>query len=145
MMVICFVTNGLYAQSIACSGGGNVTNGNAEISYTIGTIDYVSLESSEYNITGGIQQPFEWFTTNVTIFASHELKIYPNPASEILNLESKNNQSISIEIHNLLGELCLSKSITFGRNTIDISHLKQGIYLIHFNQAIYKSIKFIKS
>ena len=89
MMVICFVTNGLYAQSIACSGGGNVTNGNAEISYTIGTIDYVSLESSEYNITGGIQQPFEWFTTNVTIFASHELKIYPNPASEILNLEWK--------------------------------------------------------
>lgn len=54
--------------------------------------------------------------------------IYPNPTSDFVNIESK-NQINSIELYNLSGQKILS-SIS---DKINISHLNKGIYLLKIN------------
>ncbi len=55
-------------------------------------------------------------------------KIYPNPASDFLQLES--SQKARVSIFDLTGKLRAKTSIEAGTNTFDISTLSTGIYLI---------------
>ncbi len=60
---------------------------------------------------------------------SDYFKIYPNPAKNILNIETKNDLTISsLSIYNTLGQLV--QVITSPNKTIDISELKTGNYFI---------------
>jgi hypothetical protein len=144
-LLICLVNNRLYGQSSICAGGDNISNGNGEISFTIGTIDYMFIESNEYNIYGGIQQPFELFTNSSKILNASNLKIYPNPVLETLTIESSNFETLEIEIHNQMGQVCFLGELPINKTNINLSHLPQGIYIIHFKNTSNKSIKFIKS
>lgn len=65
---------------------------------------------------------------------SADLNIYPNPANTELNIDLS-NLSIdrsSVVIYNILGESVLSKSnlSVSSTNTLDISHLTSGVYLV---------------
>lgn len=65
-----------------------------------------------------------------------EFKIFPNPASQILNIEYINpkDEILNFEITNLLGQHILSKSFyaTEGHNFshIDISQYNSGVYIV---------------
>ena len=59
------------------------------------------------------------------------LKIYPNPASEILNIEitpTANQQEYSFELYDILGKRVLTKTLQPNQNTINIQHLSSGVY-----------------
>ena len=57
----------------------------------------------------------------------NQLKIYPNPAKNSINVEVKN--AVSIEIADVLGKIVLSKN-TSTDNQIDVSSLEQGVYFV---------------
>ncbi len=59
-------------------------------------------------------------------------KIYPNPASKIVNLEIKNsnNKLLTLNIYNSLGILVKTQRISEKDNQIDVSDLSNGIYFI---------------
>lgn len=60
---------------------------------------------------------------------SKYFSIYPNPAKNILNLETKSGATISsLSIYNTLGQLV--QVITSPNKTIDVSELKSGNYFI---------------
>lgn len=65
--------------------------------------------------------------------------LYPNPVSSILNLSGENKFSL-INIYSTSGELISKKYMT--NTTIDVSHLKPGLYLAVFDNA--EAFKFIK-
>ena len=59
------------------------------------------------------------------------LKIYPNPASEILNIEitpTANQQEYSFELYDILGKRVLTKTLQPNQNTINIQQLPAGVY-----------------
>lgn len=71
----------------------------------------------------------------------HEMKVYPNPATNKLSIESKQVINNYI-IYNLLGEKQLEGRY---RDSIDISMLSNGMYLIQIeNTTTFSTIKFIK-
>ncbi|MDT0294506.1 T9SS type A sorting domain-containing protein [Mesonia ostreae] len=73
-----------------------------------------------------------------------EIKIYPNPASNILNLDLKNNLKIkNINILSINGKRI--KQFSSNLNYIDVSFLSQGIYFIEIvtSDSNY-IIKFLK-
>jgi hypothetical protein len=57
------------------------------------------------------------------------VNIYPNPANEILNIESK-TQNGELRIVDVLGKE-IFKEIFFGKKQIQISNLNEGIYFIN--------------
>tara|TARA_R110002126_G_scaffold282967_1_gene431891 strand:- start:50055 stop:52271 length:2217 start_codon:yes stop_codon:yes gene_type:complete len=71
-------------------------------------------------------------------------KIYPNPASSILNIKTDKEIEL-ITIHSILGNKVMIKKDT---KTIDIRQLNSGVYLLkvyYSNQAKSTSLKFIKN
>ncbi|WP_452225199.1 T9SS type A sorting domain-containing protein [Lacinutrix chionoecetis] len=72
------------------------------------------------------------------------IKIYPNPASDILNIEMINAENIStVEIFNILGEQVLKSELN--NNKINVSELSKGMYLVKIisengNEGIRKII-----
>lgn len=62
-----------------------------------------------------------------------ELKVYPNPASQLLNVELPPSQgAFTLEIMDITGKvvLALPSSTSTKFHTLDVSHLKSGMYFI---------------
>lgn len=71
---------------------------------------------------------------------TQNLFVFPNPANNVLNIDSKT--SVNIDIVNLLGATIQSQLLNIGTNQVNISHLTSGIYFIKsYNGA---TIKFVK-
>jgi len=62
---------------------------------------------------------------------SENIKLYPNPASQLLNIHTPANCTMSII--NQLGKEVYFEHITKGRNRLNLSNVNSGIHLIRFN------------
>ena len=79
--------------------------------------------------------------TNNVSEASQEIKVYPNPASSNLTVESSTEIKGKIELYDPLGNLLKSKTFEGGKNVLDISALCHGIYILKANNKTIKVIK----
>ena len=59
----------------------------------------------------------------------NSLKVYPNPASQVLNVEGL---MTSVEVYNTVGQCLLSKQVN-GNTQIDLSGFNNGIYFLRVN------------
>jgi hypothetical protein len=88
------------------------------------------------------------FTTtsilNTNSFEVSKVKLYPNPTSNILNVEaSAAIQSLSV--FNVLGQEVISRTATENIVSLDLSNLQAGIYVIKTNvDGTVSSTKFVK-
>jgi serine protease AprX len=91
------------------------------------------------NATTGLSLNTRDYTYDNSIF------VYPNPASNVLNFDVKNNIAISsVSINDVSGKE-IYKSVSVISNSIDISNLSSGVYFVTFkseNNSVTK--KFIK-
>ena len=65
-------------------------------------------------------------------FSASNVKVYPNPATDKLTIETNNVNLSSIEIYNLLGKKVLEQN-KLSNNTINISNLSNGVYMLKLN------------
>ncbi|MET3534961.1 fibronectin type III domain-containing protein [Chryseobacterium limigenitum] len=95
---------------------------------------------------GEFSNPVDFSTLNnidsVTANHAKEIKLYPNPAIDILNVNNISDNAI-YKIYNSTGKMINSGNIT--QNKINVSQLSQGIYIIMIEQGkdIFRS-QFIK-
>lgn len=72
--------------------------------------------------------------------------VYPNPVKDLLNI--KNNylsNNTQIELISVLGAVVMQQQLTFGENTIAVSHLPSGMYFCRFSSGKNQYVKtFIK-
>jgi hypothetical protein len=61
--------------------------------------------------------------------------IFPNPSREVLNVKLKNNNVASLKITNVLGQNLMSEKLYNENNTINISSLERGIYIVEIEIA----------
>lgn len=82
---------------------------------------------------------------NIDDFVSNELKVYPNPVKNLLNIVSNNSTVESILVYDLLGKTILSKSVNGTSTMIDVSGLSNGIYLVKVvaaqGEKVFKIVK----
>ncbi|ESU22529.1 hypothetical protein FEDK69T_20480 [Flavobacterium enshiense DK69] len=83
-------------------------------------------------------------TLGVNDFALSNLKLYPNPVADILNVE--NGQTIStIEVYSIAGQRVMVKAVDAMSASIDMSSLAGGTYLVKVvADDSVKAIKVIK-
>ena len=98
----------------------------AELEITITATDKFGLKSS---------QNFRLFVNNTTntnnLKADELITMYPNPAKDVLYLYiSKIMNDTKIEIYDVSGKLILSQNTSVEENTLDVSKLSEGIYIL---------------
>lgn len=84
-----------------------------------------------------------------TSCSSNNLNIYPNPVSDIINIDFDNNetnQTYSAIIYNSLGQLIKEINLNDNFNSVDIKNLDKGLYHIKVlsNNQLLTNKKFIK-
>jgi hypothetical protein len=71
-----------------------------------------------------------------------EITLYPNPVSNMLHIEIVNSKTDeTITITDLPGKISLTQPVINNKQTIDISNLQNGVYLIRTNGSTKKIIK----
>ncbi len=120
---------------------------NAQLYFTISNAIKINSLGTSTPLTSGtdsvtvLQQ-----TTEISQTETHQILIYPNPATNIISLNTNGNnnyQNSTVTIQNTLGQTI--KKIPFTKN-IDVSDLSEGCYFLQItlqSGEIYK-IKFIK-
>lgn len=74
---------------------------------------------------------------------NNELTVYPNPASDFINIKTNSFIKEDIDIYNFAGQLIKRIKIA-NEHKLDISKFINGEYIIRFSSNPEKSIKFIK-
>jgi len=70
-------------------------------------------------------------TTHVNeINYQEEIKIYPNPAIDRVNINCTERKDLMMQIYNVVGASVLQRELGNGTNEIDINSLSKGIYVI---------------
>ncbi len=76
-------------------------------------------------------------SSNNNIVDNGSVKVYPNPANDVLNIALSDypEKMINIELFNVIGEKVLENSTT---ESIQLSHLTPGVYtyILHFENSI---------
>ena len=117
-------------------------------------MDYVRLSASQYltpNNDYGYGIPDLGLALNIGLSLQEEelieIKIFPNPVGDILRVKvpNKSDESIMI-IYNVLGKRVMQKYITQPENTLDMSSMAPGLYIVNIkSKTSSRTFKIIKS
>lgn len=74
-------------------------------------------------------------------------KVYPNPVSDVLNIEVSNGEATSISIFGLDGKLVKTELLSGVKNSINVENLNSGMYLytITTKNGDFVKSKFLKN
>ncbi|MFK7781677.1 T9SS type A sorting domain-containing protein [Psychroserpens sp.] len=133
-------------------GAGGIGRENVAVAKGIWTSGTFINIAPPYEYGGdGNQNGFQFWDTlllSVDDFnLGQNLKLYPNPSNDILNIDVKNGSGrLDYQVYDVLGKLVISDSIQNSSNTaIDVSNLDNGLYLINLSYGNQSETKrFIK-
>ena len=134
-----------YVDGVMVQSGPNATY--SFLSQDLGPGDH-TVGCKAYNSAKSDMQGFEYVNVHVENIwgisqaMADKIKIYPNPANNVLNIEGFANSSTA-EVHDVNGKLLLSAPLQ--NEQIDISPLAKGLYFIKFSTQEGSVVrKFIK-
>lgn len=76
-----------------------------------------------------------------SITKNNSVKIYPNPANDVVHIVRNTKTNASLAVINTLGQVVLTKELTKESESINISELQSGIYFLNIDGSIKKIIK----
>lgn len=79
--------------------------------------------------------PFAVFDDNTSlsvgeVATANDVQVYPNPATDQINISYNGTATATAEVYNLAGSLVKSANVVNGENTISLNGLNSGIYYI---------------
>lgn len=117
----------------------------ATFNFPIGvfTVDGDTFYVSETFAGGGRLRKIEGVSLGVDEFTTDNVKIFPNPSSDILNisLHSNNAESIEASIYDINGRLMNTPlpEKALNKIRIDIEELSSGMYFVQLNNINYQN------
>ncbi len=70
------------------------------------------------------------YPQNIATNEKLDCLIYPNPSNGIVNVSLANNQKTTATLHNSIGQIVFTKTLSNFSNTLDLTSLPKGIYLL---------------
>jgi len=94
-----------------------------QLSFYVSNLNYTKFELDDKNDN-----------SNKQVINDNGIQLIPNPANDILVLQSNESKNYLVEIYDIMGQLIEKKHIDANEN-FSVSHLKRGIYIFKiFNE-----------
>lgn len=140
-----FCTSSIFAQQNTVSSGGDASGSGGSASYTVGQIDYTSIDGTGGNVNQGVQQPYEFFlSVGMDENASIVNSIYPNPTTSNVIIELNNlYDDLHLTLTDSKGRLIFNHSVFSLTSEINMSELSSGYYHLTLSTKT-KTIEHIK-
>lgn len=136
---------GAVGQQNTVSAGGDASGAGGSVSYSIGQVDYINNSGSNGNTNEGVQQPYEFFQE---VGLEEEIiisAVYPNPTTDIIQIEFENAKQRTLELFDQNGKLVLKSACTGATTSMDLSTLAKGAYTLSVQRdQKTQAIKLIK-
>lgn len=147
---ILLFSKGLYAQTATLSSGGDFSSESGSVSVSVGEV-ICSFETEQHRINqiqAGVQQTSTLFFTEY-VPETQKLLLYPNPATQIINLQIETNQvdfeNLHYFIYGVDGKICKEGNVSNKTiNTIDVTDLSTGKYFFVLDELKHHNLDFIK-
>lgn len=142
-LLFCFSFSQLYAQNLSSTNSGAVSSNN--LIYTVGEVFVIPISNPDKASSGtiGAVSRIEFFVIGVQeIISEKNVTVYPNPTNNSIFLETANEAVEEVFVYTISGQLVVNKPIV--SNTVDLSELVNGTYIIKTNNPKLKSFKIIK-
>jgi hypothetical protein len=143
ILFLCLLVQSLIAQKGIVGSGGNASNSNGSISYSIGQIDYVAISNSTGAINAGIQQPYEILVSYVDeAFISFGIDVFPNPTTDILNIRLEEfRENLRFQLVDMNGRIISDSKISELLQSVHMQELPKSTYLL----TVLENAKSVKS
>ena len=140
-----FVTAQSTSPDVISSAGDHYVGTNTQWSWTIGEPVIQTYSGSNAMLSQGLHQPSLIITGIEDKKAGAAFKVYPNPAGEMINIESSNKgATYSVTLYDLSGKLLLSETANAGTSTINFSGYANGTYVLNLTDEQSQIIKTVK-
>lgn len=80
-------------------------------------------------------------STDLIDAKAYGISIYPNPATNIIQLFNIDSQATPLSIYSITGQLLIRTQVSASDNAVNISGLKSGIYIVVTNHQTIKLTK----
>lgn len=90
---------------------------------------YVGFDGAD----AGIDDIAISFLSSTGSYYKKQLSVFPNPSSDYIYISV--DEKTNIKIYNLAGKMVYNKSLSNDNNKIDISFLKNGVYIVNINNS----------
>jgi hypothetical protein len=132
-----------HAQQGTVASGGTTNGTGGSSDFSIGQVVYLNYSNDSWQISEGIQQPYEIYQVN-SLTEENQLLITfgPNPTAEQLTINVENSalNDLSYALADLNGKLIIDGDLQDSKNELDIKTLAPAQYIL----TIYKSNKPVK-
>ena len=145
---LCALT--VFGQQSVNTSGGNVTNSNGSVSYSIGQVAYGSVSNTNGSVSQGVQQAYQISTLNFEeqVF-NFSLSAYPNPTADNLTLRVGNyrQESLMYRVLDTEGKLVSEANVQGQETVIEMHQLSTATYFVevHHEGKKVQSFKIIKN
>jgi hypothetical protein len=149
------ITRGQLSEFAYFVGGSSQFDQNSGTFLLVGITDSFMLEMIAFDtytntyVTGFVPDNVSEIACDNTIFARNRygvvgmeqqsalnFKVYPNPVSDVLNIETSSNGPVQVQIFNAMGELVYAKNSTsLSRMNVDMSALSPGLYMVNLTEG----------
>ncbi|MCG8575660.1 MAG: T9SS type A sorting domain-containing protein [Flavobacteriales bacterium] len=120
----------------------HVANGNVGVAM----YRYYIIDNSD-NLLDSVDVRFT-STVGIDQTENAEFNSYPNPTSDVFNIQMSNNaqgDNYTVALYNIVGEKVMDVTLTEGTNKLDVSSLVNGVYFysIYKNQDVIETKKVV--
>ena len=149
LMLFTFCTKAQVKQEVIASAGGYNVKDGLSISWTLGETIIPSFKKGDLILTHGFQQQMIITTVEENIESVFNIKVFPNPASEIVNIqiETPVEGEIILTVIDAQGNLVKRDIIesTMTEKQVNLQDLPAGIYFLRLIRGklvnVYKVVK----
>jgi len=131
-------------QWLDCDNGNAPITGADSQSFTPASSGNYAVEVTKYNNCTVVSDCYAYTATAIVNMEGDNIRIYPNPVSGTLYINSGNRNDITaIEILDITGKIVLKKSGTYKNISVDMQKQQAGIYVVKIQtggQTIVKKL-----
>ena len=113
------------------SGGTTTTSGSTSVVYTIGEVAIQENTQGNTHVSEGFIGPDLRQSLGITdevLF--NDFKAFPNPTADMIHINFSKSSDYTMQVSDMNGKILLVKNTNQPDNTLDISSLARGVYLL---------------
>lgn len=146
---VCALGSTVSAQSAFVVTGGDISNPNGTINYSIGQVFFTTEDNPQLSLSEGLQSPYEVVEDVVTGIEDVGIKLsvstYPNPVKDILTIETPDDlvgiHNLNYVLYSINGTIVSSGKIGSAQVEVDMQSLPSSTYVL----MVLKEAELLKS
>lgn len=135
------------AQEVVATQGGSYANSDTKIDFTIGEVIINTGSNGTIDLTQGFHQTNWKFSSLEDAKPSWIVTVFPNPASDILTIQTADFENISYTLYDETGRVVLKDQLLVETTSVQVNQLAAGTYslVLSNQQQPLKTFKLIKT